>query len=87
MEEKAYDSDDMTLDTKLKILSKSRSYKDTLSKLEAKMERYKKPSLERDFQYFVKVGLPGVGVNPYRLKATRNVANEKLIKIFKNTTP
>jgi len=40
------------------------------------MERYKKPPLERDFQYFLKVGLPSVGVNPHRLKVNRNVANE-----------
>jgi hypothetical protein len=58
-----------------------------LSKLEAKMERYKKPPLERDFQYFVKVGLPSVGVNPYQLKVSKYVANEKLVKIFKKATP
>jgi hypothetical protein len=39
MEEKTYDSDDMMLDTKSKDSSKNRSCKDTLSKLEAKMER------------------------------------------------
>jgi len=64
------------LDTKPKDSSKSRSCKDTLLNLEAKMERYKKPPLERDFQYFLKVGLPSVGVNPHRLKVNRNVANE-----------
>jgi len=46
------------------------------------MERYKKPPLERDFQYFLKVGLPSIGVNPHILKGGKDVANEKLIEMF-----
>lgn len=87
MEEKAYYSDDMMLDTKSEDSNKSRSCKDTLSKLEAKMERYKKPPLEKDFQYLMKLGLPSVGVNPHRLKVSKNVANKKFVKIFRKATP
>ncbi len=47
------------------------------------MERNKKPLPERDFQYFVKVGLLGVDVNPHKLKASRDVVNEKLVEILK----
>jgi hypothetical protein len=46
------------------------------------MERYKKPPLGRDFQYFLKVGLPSIGVNPHILKRGKGVANEKLIEMF-----
>jgi hypothetical protein len=46
------------------------------------MERYKKPPLERDFQYFLKVGLPSIGVNPHILKGGKDVANEKLVEMF-----
>lgn len=46
-----------------------------------KIERNKKPPPKRDFQYFVKVGLLGVDVNPHKLKACKDVANEKLVEI------
>jgi hypothetical protein len=87
MEEEAYDSNDKTLDTKSGNSSKSRSCKDTLFELEVKMERYKKPPFERDLEYFVKVGLPGVDVNPHKLKVDKDVANEILLEIFKKVTP
>jgi hypothetical protein len=51
------------------------------------MERYKKPPFERDLEYFVKVGLPGVDVNPHKLKVDKDVANEILLEIFKKVTP
>jgi len=33
------------------------------------------------------VGLPGVDVNPHRLKAYKEVINEKLVEIFEKATP
>lgn len=53
-----------------------------LAKLEAWMERLKKPSLEWDFMYYKKVGLHGIGVNPHRLKFGRNVHHGKLVVTF-----
>ncbi len=53
-----------------------------LAKLEAWMERVKKPSLEWDFMYYKKVGLHGIGVNPHRLKFGQNVHHGKLVVTF-----
>ncbi len=57
-------------------------FENPLAKLEAWMERLKKPSLEWNFMYYKKVGLHGIGVNPHRLKFGRNVHDGKLVVTF-----
>jgi hypothetical protein len=84
-EEEGLESEETLMDIKLRK-SKSKR-KNTKSKLEAKMERLKKPPPQKDFQYFVKIGLNGTRNNPHRLKAKLEVSNEKLVEIFGKATP
>jgi hypothetical protein len=48
-----------------------------LSELEANMERMKPPPLEKDFAYYMKIGLNVVCTNLHRLKASRDVVKIK----------
>jgi hypothetical protein len=57
----------------LSLTSKS---KDPLAEIEARMERFKKPLLERDFAYFMRIGL----------NASQNVVHEKLMETFGKVT-
>ncbi len=80
-----FESDDTTLDTKPQKLIDAKT-KDVLQELEYRMERLKKPPPKRDFAYFMKIGLHGASTNPHRLKAKRDVPQEKLLKVFKRGT-
>jgi hypothetical protein len=51
------------------------------------MERLKKPPPQKDFQFFVNIGLNGTRNNPHKLKAKHEVSNEKLVEIFGKVTP
>jgi hypothetical protein len=51
------------------------------------MERLKKPPLERNFAYFMQIGLNGLRINPHRLKAGQDVVHEKLMETFKKVIP
>ncbi len=84
-EEEGLESEETLMDIKLRK-SKSKR-KNTKSKLEAKMERLKKPPPQKDFQYFVKIGLNGTRNNPHKLNARHEVSNEKLVEIFGKVTP
>ncbi len=58
--EEGHESED-TLDTKqLDSISK---LNDPLANIEARMERLKNPLLERDFAYFMQIGLNGSRIN------------------------
>ncbi len=60
---------------------------DPLLELDQKIERLKKPPLERDFVHFMRVGLNGIGINPHKLKAGRNTTQEKFVEVFGKGTP
>jgi len=83
-EEEGLENEKTLMDSKHRK-SKSKN-KDTVSKLEVKMERFKKPLPQRDFQYFVKIGLNGTRIKPHRLKVGHEVSNEKLVEIFGKAT-
>jgi hypothetical protein len=73
-------SEDTTLDTKHEdSISKS---KNTLSEVEARMERMEETPLDKDFAYFLQIGLTGDGINPHRLKVGSNISLEKLVEVF-----
>jgi hypothetical protein len=84
--EEGFESDDTALDTKPQKLINAKT-KDILQELEYRMERLKKPRPKRDFTYFMKIGLHGASTNPHRLKAGRNVPQEKLVEVFGRGTP
>ncbi len=82
--EEGYENED-TLDTKqLDSISK---LKDPLANIKARMERLKKPLLERVFVYFMQIGLSGSRINPHQLKAGQDVAHEKLMETFEKIIP
>jgi hypothetical protein len=81
-----FESDDTALDTKPQNLIKAKT-KDILHELEYRMERLKKPPPKRDFAYFMKIGLHGAVTNPHRLKAGRDVPQEKLVEVFGKGIP
>jgi hypothetical protein len=68
-EEEGFESDDITLATKP---NRSNSVNNNME-LDQKMERLKKPSLERDFVHFIRIGLSGTSTNPHKLKARRDI--------------
>ncbi len=82
--EEGYENED-TLDTKQ--LDSINKLKDPLANIEARMERLKKTPLERDFVYFIQIGLSGSRINPHRLKAGQDVAHEKLMETFGKVIP
>jgi hypothetical protein len=43
------------------------------------MERLKKPPPKRDFAYFMKIKLSGLGINLHRLKVVHDLPMEKLV--------
>jgi hypothetical protein len=43
------------------------------------MERLNKPPLKRDFAYFMKIDLSGLGINPHRLKVVHDLPMDKLV--------
>jgi len=47
----------------------------------------KKPPPKRDFAYFMKICLHGASINPHRLKAGRDVPQEKLVEVFGKGIP
>jgi hypothetical protein len=50
----------------------------TSNELEASMERMKQPPLEKNFAYYMKLGLNVVCANLHILKASKDVAKKKL---------
>jgi hypothetical protein len=84
--EEGFENGDTALDTKPQKLINAKT-KDILQKLDYKMERLKKTPPKRDFAYFMKIGLHGAGTNPHRLKAGRDVPQEKLVEVFKKDVP
>ncbi len=82
--EEGHESED-TLDTKqLDSISK---LNDPLANIEARMERLKNPLLERDFAYFMQIGLNGSRINHHQLKANQDVVHEKLMETFRKVIP
>jgi hypothetical protein len=82
--EEGHENED-TLDTKqLDSISK---LNDPLANIEARMERLKNPLLERDFVYFMQIGLRGSMINPHRLKTSQDVVHEKLMETFGKVIP
>lgn len=82
--EEGHENED-TLDTKhLDSISK---LNDPLANIEARMERLKNPLLERDFVYFMQIGLRGSRINPQRLKTSQDVVHEKLMETFGKVIP
>jgi hypothetical protein len=57
--------------------SKCKIKVEKLSELEANMERMKQPPLEKDFAYYMKIGLSVVCINLHRLKANRDVGKKQ----------
>jgi hypothetical protein len=84
--EEGFESDYTALDTKPQKLINGKT-KDILQELEYRMERLKKPPLKRDFTYFMKIGLHCAGTSPHKLKAGRNVPQEKLVEVFGRGIP
>jgi hypothetical protein len=82
--EAGYESEN-TFDTKRSSsITKS---KDLVVKIEAQMERLKKPPSERDFSYFMKIRLSGLGINLHKLKVGHDVPMEKLVETFGKAIP
>jgi len=57
--EESYKSEDTFNTRRLDSISKS---KDPTAKIDVKIERLKKPPLERDFAYLMRIGLNGTGI-------------------------
>jgi hypothetical protein len=53
--------------------------KDPVVEIEVLMEGLKKPPPKRDFAYFMKIGMSGLGLNPRRLKVGCDLPMEKLV--------
>ncbi len=84
--EEGFESDDIALDTKPQKLINAK-IKDNPQELGYRMERLKKTPPKRDFAYFMKIGLHGAGINLHRLKAGRDVPQEKLVEVFGKVIP
>jgi hypothetical protein len=82
--EEGYENED-TLD--IKQLNSISKLKDPFANMEARMERFKKPTLEKDFAYFMQIGLSGSRINLRWLKAGQDVAHEKLMETFGKVIP
>jgi hypothetical protein len=84
LEEEGYDhSENTTLDTKD---FKCEHKVDSMTKLKASMKRLKQPPLEKDFSYFMKIGLSGARTNLNKLKVGKDVPQEKLMETFNKAT-
>ncbi len=59
--------------------SKNKS-KDTLSKLESRIEKLYQSPPQKDFHYFVKIRLNGTRANPHRLMVGDDVAKKKFME-------
>jgi hypothetical protein len=51
------------------------------------MERMKQPPLEKDFAYYMKVGLSVICANLHIVKASRDVAKKNLMETFNKALP